>query len=77
MKLVQIKFARTRGFLRSFLIGAGSVIAICPTTKPSLPTRHKSDTDALRSDWVKIGQDFRVAIQDCDQTASHGPARAH
>lgn len=42
--------------------GLGALASIWPATPPARYP-HRSDIDALRSDWVKIGEDMQRVIE--------------
>lgn len=59
---------RKESFWRNFLDGAASIFSIFPSEPakgiPSFQEMFpKSDEEALRSDWEKIGQDMQKAIE--------------
>jgi hypothetical protein len=57
-----------RDAIKQFLLGAGSVLVLLPTTQESTLNRVKgalpdSALEALRADWYKIGSDLSKVIQ--------------
>ena len=48
-------------WLASFLKGAGSVLNISPAPPPR---RSLTDEEAMASDWQKVGDDLREAMND-------------
>jgi hypothetical protein len=59
MKIVTA--AQIRLIRRHFTRGLGSLIAITPP--PYLhPYPHESEEEALRSDWVSIGNDMKIVM---------------
>lgn len=53
--------------MKNFLHGVGSVINLFPTHKLSSKTVQqpkRSDTDAMRSDWEKVGTDMRWVVEN-------------
>jgi len=64
---------RTSG--SNFLRGVGSVIALKPSgeAQPIFHKHSRSDSEALASDWQRIGGDFCRAIEKVNQKI--GPKR--
>ena len=57
-----------RDAIKQFLLGAGSVLVLIPSSQESTLNRVKGplpDTalEALRADWYRIGSDLSKAIQ--------------
>lgn len=60
-----MKAMTTSEFIRHLIDGA-STITLLSVEQPAFKKRHKpwkSDLEALRSDWQKIGGDMRRALQ--------------
>jgi len=59
-----------RRSLRNILIGMGSIFDLCPAPRPPL-TRPKfldrTDAEALASDWQKVGDHMRGAMEQTDK----------
>jgi hypothetical protein len=51
--------------LKNILNGAGSVVDVWPSTGDRVQRDHpfKSDADALRNDWLRVGNDIANAIE--------------
>jgi hypothetical protein len=50
---------RTRAFIRGLRRGA----SLSFTSRPRAPYRHCNDSDALRADWERVGDDLRSAMR--------------
>ncbi|MBU0568021.1 hypothetical protein KKC52_08230 [bacterium] len=58
--------------IKNLLRGAGSVINIWPNSNHQQKAYpHKSDAEALRQDWERIGRDFRCAIGKVTQDSEY------
>jgi len=53
--------------LRSFLFGLGSLGNISGGYITFRRNAHKSDLEAIRGDWMKIGDDMRTAMSEMDK----------
>ena len=56
-------------FVSNFTRGVGSVVVLCPQCHQAIPpcqfsypSMYWSETDALRSDWVRVGDDFHRTL---------------
>lgn len=50
--------------LRNILRGVGSILDVCPAERRGkVHPPSRSDADALRGDWERVGQDLHNAIQ--------------
>lgn len=60
--------------LKNILKGAASVLEIWPDNRDRLERIHpyKSDADALRSDWERVGADMWKAVEK----EAHGEAES-
>lgn len=62
---------RTTSFIRGFLRGLGSMVEAYRPLGPELTPR--SDLEAIRGDWQRIGNDFRSVIaREHGEAASAG-----
>lgn len=65
--------------LRNIIRGMGSVVNIAPAPRHSQidsPTRGRSDADAVRSDWQRVGDDIRASAERVrTETATHGQSQ--
>lgn len=60
--------------LSTFWQGFTSILSLYPESRRvRFSYRRRSDLEALREDWIKIGNDMRaaMAIEDEQQTAQH------
>lgn len=52
-------------FSKNFLNGVGSVVSVLPRKRrvfrPNYPGMYWTSLEALRSDWLRIGDDMRAA----------------
>lgn len=66
--------------LRSIIRGVGSVVDIAPAPRQVQivnPTRGRSDADAVRGDWQRVGGDIRASAEQVKaETASNGQEKA-
>ena len=46
--------------IKNVIRGIGSTVIVCPPRRSY--TVNRSDADALRQDWVKVGRDLSTAI---------------
>lgn len=56
---------RIKTSVKNFIYGMGSVLSIYPPqniSEPSFKKPRPSDAEALRSDWVRVGDDMRTAM---------------
>ncbi len=73
----KIKYLHMRRLAKNLINGAGRVLQIAPSrprhSMKSAPISAsealQTDVKALRSDWVRIGQDMRVAIKKYAQSS--------
>ena len=49
--------------MKDFLRGVGSVINLFPLERKGPSISDRSDIDAIKSDWEKVGKDMRFAIE--------------
>ncbi len=52
-----------RSTRRRFMRAAGSIIDLIPATDYTELVVHKSDTEALRSDYQAVGDDLRISMR--------------
>jgi hypothetical protein len=57
----KVTTAQIRLIRRHFVRGLGSLIAISPSVHIA-EYPHESEQEALRSDWVSIGNDMKTAM---------------
>ena len=61
-----------RRTLHNLLRGASTVLEMMPMRqKPTLFRMTRTDADALRGDWAKVGLDMRAAIQQEQASVDH------
>ncbi len=55
--------------IKNLLHGASTIINLCPNTRDDLRMRflERSDAEALHSDWAKVGEDLRKALDQYAQ----------
>lgn len=63
--------------IKAMLRGIGSVVDVLPNSGDRLKRvrSYKSDADALRHDWEKVGRDMRQAIHQYE--VHDGTAKQH
>lgn len=61
--------------LKKLISGAGSIMDISPRRRSRrferriFSKRNRSDSEALRKDWIRVGGDIRVAMKKADGLA--------
>ncbi|TDQ40977.1 MULTISPECIES: hypothetical protein [Burkholderiales genera incertae sedis] len=64
--------ARLSRIVAAMPLGMGAGLFAARDLRPLAPSIHKrSDLDALRGDWRKIGGDFRVAVEKFQTEEAH------
>lgn len=53
-------------FAKAFLIGAARALDLGGSIDPPTERSTRSDAEALRSDWSRVGEDFRTAIRKAE-----------
>lgn len=51
--------------LMGFLIGLGSPVRLSASALYRFP--HRNSAEALRGDWLRIGKDIRIAMNEEDE----------
>jgi hypothetical protein len=60
--------------LRNIIRGVSSVVEIAPPARVARienPARHRSDADALRGDWQRVGDDIRASAEHQAARSAH------
>lgn len=57
-------YSRMNKHLKSFLIGAGSVVAVFPSTNYASFVPKGSSAERIRSYWEQTGQQLRYALKE-------------
>ncbi len=62
------KNSMNKSSFKNLIRGMGSILNICPNTnyRKIINNSRRTDAEALRQDWNKVGKDLKSAIEKAD-----------